>query len=379
MDFSLLPPEIKIKIFSHCNGEDLIPASFVCKEWGQLCNDHLLWKHIFKKEDPVQTSLKEMRRQSISRISWSRRYPKVYKAAHPINNIDIACMESNQEKLFVGTQKGVNIFNRIHGQQELLHCSTVKEDSVASLNCNERYLSINLRSKLVIYKIHSGKKPMYSCDYHPLHPIQCHDILEDKALIGIGSLNGSSFKAILLCNLEKGTYLKEFDVKSSDSDVVTALKTHGDDLLAGSINQEIKVWDLRTYQCSHQLKSHTESILSVHWFDGMHFASTSMDKTVKIWDRRNLQNPYVSKKVGMQIIDTASTSSDLAIAGYNQIKIMDKDGREANVEKLRKAFHPKTAITSISIPDGDSRIYVGSEHGPIDCLDYSLETFEPEQ
>jgi len=67
-----------------------------------------------------------------------------------------------------------------------------------------------------------------------------------------------------------------------EKEYVTSLAAKGDLLFSGSMDKNIRVWNMETYECKEILKAHTGN---VHCLVSAHdtLYSGSWDKTIKIW------------------------------------------------------------------------------------------------
>jgi katanin p80 WD40 repeat-containing subunit B1 len=67
----------------------------------------------------------------------------------------------------------------------------------------------------------------------------------------------------------------------------------GNILVSGSLDTNVKVWDLRTKKSLHTLKSHAKPITCVDIStDGRVIASGSADSTVKVWEGGSGRNSH---------------------------------------------------------------------------------------
>lgn len=61
----------------------------------------------------------------------------------------------------------------------------------------------------------------------------------------------------------------------------------GNEIFSGSIDNDIKVWDVRKRAVSYTLRGHQDIITSLNVSpDGQSLLSNSMDSTVRTWDIR---------------------------------------------------------------------------------------------
>jgi len=77
---------------------------------------------------------------------------------------------------------------------------------------------------------------------------------------------------------------------------------HADQIFSGGIDNEIKVWDVRKNQVMMTLEGHTDTITGMRLSpDGNFLLTNSMDQTVRIWDVR----PYCSGPRNVKIFQGA--------------------------------------------------------------------------
>jgi WD40 repeat protein len=72
--------------------------------------------------------------------------------------------------------------------------------------------------------------------------------------------------------------------------MTVAFSLEGELLISGSVDQTIRVWEVKTGQCLAILKGHESRVRSVAFSpDGKLILSSSDDGTIKLWDRQTLQ------------------------------------------------------------------------------------------
>ncbi|KAJ1018144.1 hypothetical protein NDA16_005010 [Ustilago loliicola] len=84
-------------------------------------------------------------------------------------------------------------------------------------------------------------------------------------------------------------------------------------LISGSLDNTLKIWDVRTGRCIRTLFGHVEGVWSLD-VDKLRIASTSHDRTIKIWDRDTgyCQNTLVGHKGAVTCV---SLSDDKIVSG----------------------------------------------------------------
>ena len=85
--------------------------------------------------------------------------------------------------------------------------------------------------------------------------------------------------------------LKEKGHSKSISSI--AISPDGKNIVSGSIDKTIKVWDFKTGECLNSLEGHSDCVRSIAISpDGKNIVSGSDDTTIKVWDFKNVNNIY---------------------------------------------------------------------------------------
>ena len=83
-----------------------------------------------------------------------------------------------------------------------------------------------------------------------------------------------------------------------------ALAEAGNELFTGSIDNDIKVWDMRNHKVSYSIIGHTDTVTSLQISpDSQSLLSNSMDSTVRTWDIR----PFAATERHIRTYDGASS------------------------------------------------------------------------
>jgi len=151
---------------------------------------------------------------------------------------------------------------------------------------------------------------------------------------------------------------------------------HADQIFSGGIDNEIKVWDVRTNQVALVLEGHTDTVTGLKLSpDGNFLLSNSMDQTVRIWDIRPFCNGPRNTKIFQGAMhnfeknllkcswsaDGAKISAGSAdrfvyVWDTNTKRILYKlPGHRGSVNETD--FHPKEPIIGSASSDGT--IYLG--------------------
>lgn len=139
-------------------------------------------------------------------------------------------------------------------------------------------------------------------------------------------VSGSGDNTIKVWNVQTGQLLKTLQEHTSWVWSV-AWSADGQVLASGSYDQTVKLWDMRSYQVIHTLKGHT------HWLRGVAFspddkllASCSSDGTVRLWDVQTGQSVGVLDGHGKEVWSVAfSPDGSIVASGSadNTIKLWD--------------------------------------------------------
>ena len=65
------------------------------------------------------------------------------------------------------------------------------------------------------------------------------------------------------------------------TDTVRCLQVDGIILISGSYDNTLKIWDLKTGECTNTLRGHTDSVLCLQ-FDNEKIISGSADRTIRV-------------------------------------------------------------------------------------------------
>ncbi|KAH9966153.1 Zn-dependent exopeptidase [Russula compacta] len=81
---------------------------------------------------------------------------------------------------------------------------------------------------------------------------------------------------------------------SQEENSILSVATGDDHIYSGSQNQNISVWDSRTYTLQTQLRGHTGSVLALEYAPDKHWLfSSSGDSTVRVWCTKELIPLYI--------------------------------------------------------------------------------------
>lgn len=115
---------------------------------------------------------------------------------------------------------------------------------------------------------------------------------------------------------QDGTATSSSNIGSGSTATATADRHHAKArpvLISGSLDNTLKIWDVRTGRCIRTLFGHVEGVWSLD-VDKLRIASASHDRTIKIWDRDTgyCQNTLVGHKGAVTCV---SLSDDKIVSG----------------------------------------------------------------
>lgn len=128
-------------------------------------------------------------------------------------------------------------------------------------------------------------------------------------------------------------------------------------LISGSLDNTLKIWDVRTGRCIRTLFGHVEGVWSLD-VDKLRIASASHDRTIKIWDRDTgyCQNTLVGHKGAVTCV---SLSDDKIVSGSDDGDIKVWSFAAASAAAAASAVPTGKAPATVPVPALD-----GSLGGP---------------
>ncbi len=122
--------------------------------------------------------------------------------------------------------------------------------------------------------------PKYKC----LHTLQGHDKnVTCVAVLPYGNIvSGSLDKTLKIWDADTGKCLHT--LQGHDENVTCVAVLPNGNIVSGSWDKTLKVWDAGTSKCLHTLRGHSENVMCVAVLPNGNIVSGSRDKTLKIWD-----------------------------------------------------------------------------------------------
>jgi WD40 repeat protein len=141
-----------------------------------------------------------------------------------------------------------------------------------------------------------------------------------------------------------------------------AFSPDGKQVVSGSVDKTIRVWDGRTGEMQQVLKGHSNWVTSVAFSpDGKQVVSRSGDKTVRVWDIRTGQLKQVLEGHRKGVISVAFLSNGKQVVlGSWDVTIRPWDA--VTLQVLPTLVGYSNWITSSSVPP-DSKTYKVSKSG----------------
>ena len=147
---------------------------------------------------------------------------------------------------------------------------------------------------------------------------------------------------------------------------VTALEVTPDasQIVTGSLDKTVKVWNVSNEQVFHDLKGHSSAVTGVSVSpDGRYIASGSADGTVKLWSLASgdLVHSYeIGEKVNA--VDFAPDSKQIA-AGTEQSRVHILNVGTKRLEQVIE--DPLDAVSAITIMEGSDKMGIGLKDGSV--------------
>ena len=116
-------------------------------------------------------------------------------------------------------------------------------------------------------------------------------------------VSGSDDKSVRVWDANTGEQLRE--LQGHTSSVISVAFSHdGNRIVSGSYDNSVRVWDAKTGEQLRELQGHTSSVYSVAFsHDGNRIVSGSDDNSVQVWDNLNLNTSWVLNDDGWILSD----------------------------------------------------------------------------
>lgn len=256
-----LPLELNALVFSHLDSTTLRCCQKVNTAWRALASDPLIWRgeylRAFDKQEsvlpaPIQIGgvgigkpnaklqnweLMHRAREQINANWDAGRGRAVYMAGHTDS---VYCVQFDEQKIITGSRD-----------------RTIRVWDLNTNRCVKVIGGPNVRPT-------PGPRVLRTVDYPSFHHAEA-------------SVNGTAYGHHI--------YHTPSDFHSAS---ILCLQYDEEILVTGSSDNDLIVWDVKTYEPIRRLKHHQGGVLDVA-FDAQHIVSCSKDCTIVVWDRKTLK------------------------------------------------------------------------------------------
>ena len=183
---------------------------------------------------------------------------------------------------------------------------------------------------------------------------------KSKSLLNItNSLLSKKTNSSLTRNFQLKPYFSDGHTSSIHSVTVTP---DGKNIISGSWDKTIKIWDIKSSECIRTLYGHTGSVNSiVVTQDGKTIISGSNDETIRLWDIKSGECLNTFKDYSCVYSLAITPDGKTIISGYDNgsIKLWDIKSGECikTLKGYNEEYTPLTKINSLVVtPDGKTII-----------------------
>lgn len=262
-----IPPELMLRMFGFCKVQDVARSSLVCREWANLLDDDVLWKHFYARDFEGRTAEEpkdNYRERFLSRQSLSNFTHKLLKVTRQY------FLRARREDVYLSCDQLV-LSNRDVAKKLNLNTGEWGNDIVTRV-ITENRPSVALHGQLLITTSSSG-------------------------IIRIRDLNDFRVR-------------KTFQTKSFDySPVSSNLLISNGILIAGHQSGSIRVWDFANEKCLHVFEDQHRAVEHLLFVDDETFISGSLDGEIVIYSLKE-KNRVAMLKEGAESIFSLLLTSD---------------------------------------------------------------------
>ena len=258
-----LPHELSLQIFEYLDAADLCRVERVSRAWRRMGSKTCVWRNAFLRQyqrriytnpAPIQVGGLGCGRPDQPDQPWKR----MFKARR--------ALDANWRKGAAGAGKAIYLA----GHSDSVYCLQFDEEKIitGSRDRTIRVWDINtFTCRRVIGGPHvrpvPGPKVLRTVDYPDFH-------------LATASVNGTAYGDAI------------YHVPSQWHDMSILCLQYDDEILVtGSSDNDLIVWDIRTYEPIRRLRRHTGGVLDVA-LDACHIVSCSKDSRIIVWDRQTL-------------------------------------------------------------------------------------------
>jgi WD40 repeat protein len=332
--FDKFPSELSISILKYLPASEIVvTCSIVSKDWYLLTKEHSLWKDLIKHDFPHHVIRDYPEEQYKNRILIPRQLQKgssiIYKAP-PTCLKKWTAITMKGDRLVLGVDNGsshhIQIWNKrtvtldctLKEHPEKIETLLFAEDENILLSASSRTVKIwNLFSRKCLHTLTNG-----------LNEIRKLFIKKDQLIVG------SSKGEVTFWDLKSGTLTKtwqhpdqrpiaeqtkdgrfiipnflqiEIWKESSDNwegigllekheNVIQACVLRGDQLISGSVNGTIKIWNLSTNSCEKTLNNHKDVLSITLAEDRWLFICSNDTSSIAKWDLNTYHSQYLENE-----------------------------------------------------------------------------------
>jgi len=260
----VLPNELVLQIYQWLDVSDLARAQLVSKAWREITNDKSLWRSAFLKKyervkytdpQPIQVGgvgigrphkrdqeWKDMLKARYDlEANWRRGPERAGKAIYLSGHTDsVYCVQFDEEKIITGSRD-----------------RTIRVWDINNFQCLHVIGGPNVRPV-------PGPKVLRTVDYPAFH-------------LATASVNGTPY----------GDSVYKVPREYHDASIL-CLQYDDEILVTGSSDNDLIIWDIKTYEPIKRLRKHRGGVLDVA-LDSKRIVSCSKDSRIYIWDRKTFE------------------------------------------------------------------------------------------
>jgi len=260
---TVLPTEIVALVFSHLDAFTLKACRAVTKSWATIAADSIIWrgqylsefrKEVYVDPAPIQIGGAGTGRPNQPLQQWEL----MYDARKRLN-----------QNWARGEEGGKAVY--LSGHTDSVYCVQFDEDKIIT-GSRDRTIRIWDMHTFKCLKVIGGPTVKPTPGPKRLRTV------ENRKLLGtVESVNGTPEG--------DGIYHVPSDFHSAS---ILCLQYDDEILVTGSSDNDLLVWDIKTFEPIKRLRHHGGGVLDVA-FDSKHIVSCSKDCTIVVWDRKTLQ------------------------------------------------------------------------------------------
>ncbi|PIB00825.1 F-box/WD repeat-containing protein 1A [Cercospora beticola] len=342
-DFTrIFPEELSLLVFQHLDAPNLLNAEQVCRKWHSMATDVSVWRTIFLRKyqrqvytdpPPVQVGGKGIGLANRANQEWR----KMYKAR----------VELEQNWRAGADEAGKAVY--LSGHTDSVYCLQFDEHVIitGSRDRTIRVWDINTYQCLRVIggpnvKPVAGPKVLRTVDYPSFH-------------MATASVNGTAY----------GDNIYQEPKYYHDASIL-CLQYDEKILVTGSSDNDLIVWDIKTFEPIARLRKHAGGVLDVA-LDAKHIISCSKDSRIIVWDRETLQargelighrGPVNAVQLRGHLLVSASGDGIARLWDINQMKLI-------------KEFSPKErGLAAVEFSEDMKHVLAGGN----DNITYKFET-----